>query len=153
MEIVSRSPEETFDWGRRLAGLLRKGDVVALYGELGSGKTVFVQGVCAGLGVEAYVTSPSFVLVQEYGGRVGVVHVDFYRLTSPEEVEGLGMDEYFDGERVCLIEWVERGEKLLPGERFSVRLEWVVEGGEVAVGKRLIRLDGPGDRGLSSLMP
>ena len=153
MEIVSRSPEETFDWGRRLAGFLRKGDVVALYGELGSGKTVFVQGVCVGLGVETYVTSPSFVLVQEYEGRVGVVHVDFYRLTSTEAVEALGMDEYFDGERVCLIEWAERGEKFLPAERFSVRLERVVEGGEVAVGKRLIRLEGTGNRDLSGLMP
>ena len=78
LEIVSGSREETFGWGRRLADLLEVGDVVALYGELGSGKTVFAQGVCEGLEVREYVTSPSFTLIHEYEGRIRVFHFDFY---------------------------------------------------------------------------
>ena len=143
LEIVSASHEETFDWGKRLAGILTNGDVIALYGELGSGKTVFTQGVCTGLGVEDYVTSPSFTLVQEYRGRLSVAHFDFYRLESAEDIEGLDIDGYLMADGVCIIEWAERGELFLPQSRISVYIDRMIEGGVISINERKIRLTGP----------
>ncbi|RUM88744.1 MAG: tRNA (adenosine(37)-N6)-threonylcarbamoyltransferase complex ATPase subunit type 1 TsaE [Thermodesulfatator sp.] len=123
----TRSPEETQALGESLARRLSPGDLVALVGELGSGKTTFVQGLARGLGVppEVYVTSPSFTLVNEYPGRVPLFHVDLYRL-SPEEVEDLGLSEMlFRG--VMVVEWAE---KLPPHltPRFVVRFHYAGEG-------------------------
>lgn len=151
LKVLSQSAEETFEWGKRLASLLKEGDIVALYGELGSGKTVFIQGVCAGLEVEDYVTSPSFTLIQEYKGRIKVIHFDFYRLDSECEVEDLDIDNYLEAGGVSLIEWAERGEGLLPEDRFSVCLDRVMEDGRVFSETRQIRLTGPRGRGLLDL--
>jgi len=151
LEIVSGSREETFEWGKRLADLLEEGDVVALYGELGSGKTVFAQGVCEGLEVKEYVTSPSFTLIHEYEGYVRVFHFDFYRLESRQEVEALDMDRYFEAGGISIIEWAERGEAVLPEERISVTLDRVVKDKRFVIGKRLIRFSGPRGRGLLDL--
>lgn len=151
LEIVSRSREETFQWGERLADLLKEGDVVALYGELGSGKTVFAQGVCAGLGVVDVVTSPSFILIQEYEGNVRVFHLDFYRLESEREVEDLDIDSYLEAGGVSIVEWADRGERFLPEGRISVILDRIMEKGRIVFGKRLVRLSGPHGRGLLGL--
>ena len=151
VEIVTHSSEETFRCGERLSGSLCGGDVVALYGELGSGKTVFTQGVCAGLDVVEVVTSPSFTLIQEYNGRMKVFHFDFYRLESEREVEDLDVYGYLDAGGVSIVEWAERGEALLPEDRISVHFDRVVENGCIAQDKRRLRFDGPQSKGLLGL--
>lgn len=105
-ELRSRSPEETKAWGRRLAPLLFPGAVIGLEGELGAGKTCFVQGLAAGLGLdEKEITSPTFTLVAEhYRGRMPLYHIDLYRLEGGEITE-LGLEEYFGGRGVSVIEW------------------------------------------------
>jgi tRNA threonylcarbamoyladenosine biosynthesis protein TsaE len=122
--------------GRTLASQLTAGDVVAFYGELGAGKTTMIKGVAAGLGVIGVVKSPSFVIVTEYAGKLPLYHVDLYRLgargeglgaddecqLSLEEIEGIGLDSYLDGDGVCLIEWAERAEKVLPDRVKRVRM-------------------------------
>jgi len=96
--------------------------VVAFYGELGSGKTTMIKGVAAGLGVTETVKSPSFVIITEYQGRLPVYHIDLYRISSPKELDSLGLDSYLEGNGVCLIEWAERAEGLLPADSIRVRL-------------------------------
>ncbi len=141
-QVVSSRDDETYNWGKRLAGFLKSGDVVALYGELGSGKTVFVKGVCAGLEVHDVVTSPSFTLIQEYQGRMPVFHFDFYRLTTEHEVEDLNVFDYWESQGISLVEWADRGESLLPLKKVSVILDRVKENGEISIEKRLISIGG-----------
>jgi tRNA threonylcarbamoyladenosine biosynthesis protein TsaE len=125
--IISNSEEETSSAGERFAGQLQAGDVVLLYGDLGAGKTAFVRGIARGLGASAdEVTSPTFTLMQEYRGRVTLVHVDLYRL-SQEEVSGLGVDESTDDPAVIAIEWAERW-KHAPSDAWVVRIS--DEGGD-----------------------
>jgi len=125
--IISDSEEETSSAGERFAGQLQAGDVVLLYGDLGAGKTAFVRGIARGLGASAdEVTSPTFTLMQEYRGRVTLVHVDLYRL-SQEEVSGLGVDESTDDPAVIAIEWAERW-KHAPPDAWVVRIS--DEGGD-----------------------
>ena len=109
-------------FGIRFASLLTEGSVVALYGDLGSGKTTCIRGLCRGLGVEQVVTSPTFTLINEYRGRLPVYHFDFYRLESPEELWDLGLEEYFYGDGVCFIEWPEIVRDLLPADRIEIHL-------------------------------
>ncbi len=141
-QVVTSHSQETFYWGKRLADFLNPGDVLALYGELGSGKTVFVQGVCAGLNVHDFVTSPSYVLIQEYQGRMPVFHFDFYRLTGATQVEDLDVFRYWDSDGISLVEWADRGEMFLPEKKISITLDRIKENGEIAVEKRLIRFEG-----------
>jgi len=110
-----------------LAELLRAGDVVVLAGPLGSGKTVFAQGVAAGLGVVEPVVSPTFTIVREYEGRLPVVHVDVYRLDRLQELHDVGFDELVGGEAVTLIEWGDVLETVLPSDRLEVQLEPAVD--------------------------
>jgi tRNA threonylcarbamoyladenosine biosynthesis protein TsaE len=124
MRWTTRSAEETRDLGRRLAAALRPGDVVALVGELGSGKTTLVQGIAAALEARGRVASPSFLIVHEYRGRLPIYHVDLFRL-RPEEVESLGLEELFDEGGVVLVEWAERAERLLPPDALWIHLEIV----------------------------
>jgi len=113
--FISNSSEETNAIGDRYARTSKKGDVFALIGDLGSGKTQFVKGFVVGLGSRAEVTSPTFVLLHEYeGGRLPVYHFDFYRLDGREAILRLGMDDYLFGEGVCLIEWADRQADLIP---------------------------------------
>ncbi|MGZ4104967.1 MAG: tRNA (adenosine(37)-N6)-threonylcarbamoyltransferase complex ATPase subunit type 1 TsaE [Actinomycetota bacterium] len=117
---VSRSVEETRAIAAALADSLRGGDVIVLSGDLGAGKTTFVQGAAAGLGVRAHVTSPSFVLVREYAGRVRLIHIDVYRLTSLEELIDLGYEEIFAPDAVAFIEWGDVVAGALPEDRIDV---------------------------------
>jgi len=113
--FISKSAEETIATGRSYGERAAKGDVLALTGDLGAGKTQFVKGFVAGLGSEAEVTSPTFVLVHEYtGGRVPVYHFDFYRLEDRDAVLRLGFDEYVFGDGVSVIEWADRHAGLIP---------------------------------------
>ncbi len=122
MELCSRSADETFALGRRVASVLRVGDVVVLSGELGAGKTVFAKGVAAGLGVTEPVVSPTFTIVREYDGDLPLQHVDVYRLDHLQEVIDLGLDELLDGHAVTLVEWGEAVGALLPPDRLVVML-------------------------------
>jgi tRNA threonylcarbamoyladenosine biosynthesis protein TsaE len=121
-ELTTRSPEETEAAGEQLAATLGPGDVVALTGELGAGKTCFVQGLVRGLGVTGGATSPTFVLVNHYRGRVPVYHVDAYRTGSLSELLDLGLDEMLDGAGVTIVEWADRLEPLLPARAVRVTI-------------------------------
>jgi tRNA threonylcarbamoyladenosine biosynthesis protein TsaE len=122
-QVVTENAEETKALGERLSHRLSPGDLVAMFGDLGSGKTTLVQGICRGLGVSGVVNSPSFTIVNEYRGRVPVYHLDCYRLAGVEDLLGLGYEEYFFGDGVCLIEWAEKAGDLLPGRRIDVLLK------------------------------
>jgi tRNA threonylcarbamoyladenosine biosynthesis protein TsaE len=113
--FTSESPDETQKVGREFAGQLRAGSVVALVGQLGSGKTQFVKGFAAGVGAPAEVTSPTFTLIHEYtGGRVPVYHFDFFRLEDRQSAERLGLEEYFFGDGICVVEWADKFRELIP---------------------------------------
>jgi tRNA threonylcarbamoyladenosine biosynthesis protein TsaE len=126
--VETRSPEETIEFGRRIATELRAGDVVALTGELGAGKTCLVKGIALGLGIVQDVTSPTFTIIHEYrGGRFPLYHVDLYRLDSAQQVIAIGIEEYLRRDGVTLIEWAEKIEELLPKHTKRVRIEVVGE--------------------------
>jgi tRNA threonylcarbamoyladenosine biosynthesis protein TsaE len=113
--IISRSAEETFAAGHAHAASVQPGDVLALVGDLGAGKTQWVKGLAAGLGSDAPVTSPTFTLIHEYhGGRLPLYHIDCYRLEGPGELLGIGLDEYLDGRGVLVIEWADKFPEVMP---------------------------------------
>jgi tRNA threonylcarbamoyladenosine biosynthesis protein TsaE len=121
--FISHSPGETFAAGAECAGDAARGDVFALTGDLGAGKTQFVKGFVSGMGSEDEVTSPTFTLIHEYnGGRLPIYHFDFYRLDSAEAVLRLGFDEYIEGDGICLIEWADRFAQVLPKTSRWIRL-------------------------------
>jgi len=122
IDLISHSEDQTRRLGIRLAALLQPGDVLALTGELGTGKTRWVQGVCQGLGVTGRVVSPTFTLVNEYSGRLPVYHIDLYRLDNAGEVLSFGLEDYLYGNGVTLIEWAERAGNFLPPEHLAVEL-------------------------------
>lgn len=124
----SDSPEATRDFGVAFAGELRGGDVLLLKGDLGAGKTCLVAGIAQGLGCPGDTGSPTFTLINEYrGGRMVLYHVDLYRLQQQDEIEGLGLDEYFDGNGVCAVEWSERLGALTPAGAMEIVLERTAE--------------------------
>jgi len=106
-KIITNAPQETMNVGREIASGLKRGDVIYLSGELGSGKTVFVKGICQGLGVKERVTSSSFVIATEYRGKILVSHVDLYRLDD-KSIADLPIDEYIFNDGVTIIEWADR---------------------------------------------
>ncbi len=124
-KVITTSGEETIKLGERTARGLKPGDVIALIGELGSGKTTFVKGLAKGLGVKnpRYVNSPSFVIIKEYQGRVPLYHFDVFRLQGAGDMEALGWEEYFYGGGVCALEWADKIKKLLPKRRLEVKIE------------------------------
>ena len=140
--LASDSPEATAAAGERLGARLGPGDVVALTGELGAGKTCFAQGLVRGLGVTAPATSPTFVLVNEYRGRLPVHHVDAYRTESLTELLDLGFDELVAGDGVTLVEWADRCAPLLPPRTIRVHIDGV--GDEP---RRITISEGKTDRG------
>lgn len=128
--IVTNSSEETLTFAARMAKYLESGDVIALYGDLGSGKTCFTQGVCRGLGVHEPVTSPTFTLINEYSNSMMIYHFDFYRIGSEDEIYGLGYEEYFYGNGICLIEWADRVHNFLPANRIEIYMENMFDEGK-----------------------
>ena len=139
IEIISVSAEQTWEIARFIGGKLRKGDVLALSGELGSGKTCFTGGLARGLGVdEKYqITSPTFTLINEYPGRCKLYHFDVYRLNSYTEFEDLGYEEYFSGKGIVVIEWAEKIVQVLPADTFFISFEYLDEN------RRKIIIKGP----------
>lgn len=148
-EIVTRSPADTLALGRRLAALLRAGDVVLLSGRLGCGKTMFVSGVAEGLGVQEPVTSPSFVIVQQYDGFLPIYHADVYRLGSLGEFDDLDLGASA-GEGVLLIEWGNAVAQGVPADHLVVEIE--IEG-ESQRRFRFVPVGTWADRSLEDLDP
>ena len=129
IEIISESAEQTWEIARFIGGKLRKGDVLALLGELGSGKTCFTGGLARGLGVdEKYqITSPTFTLINEYPARCKLYHFDVYRLNGYSEFEDLGYEEYFCGDGIVVIEWAEKIAQILPADTFFISFKYLDE--------------------------
>ena len=132
IEKKTKSAEETKEFGRSLSERLKPGSVLALIGPLGSGKTVLAQGICSGLKVTQAVTSPTFVIINEYPGRLNdfpiwIYHFDLYRLENPEEFAKLGYEEYFYGKGITLIEWAEKVTPFLPEKRWEISLKILSE--------------------------
>jgi tRNA threonylcarbamoyladenosine biosynthesis protein TsaE len=128
MHITSSSVQETLQFGKRLARHVRKGDIICLFGDLGSGKTVLTKGIAQGLGIDKHdVVSPTFVLLRQYEGRVPVFHFDLYRLGEAGEILDLGYEEYLYGNGVAIIEWADRLGILTPDAYLKVSLDVVGE--------------------------
>ena len=123
--MISRSIEETIESGAKLAKKLKRGDVVALIGNLGAGKTVFTKGIAKGLGVKnvRYVNSPTFVIIKEYKGKLPLYHFDLYRLDKSGVIDSENFEEYFYGRGVTVIEWANKIRRLLPEKYVEVRLK------------------------------
>ena len=144
--VDSHEAAVTRAWGARLGAELEGGDVIALSGPLGAGKTCFVQGIAEGLGVDSTVpvTSPTFTLVGEYSGRLPLRHADFYRVESYARLDDAGFDDLFDGRGALVVEWPERFPEALPGDRLEVRIE--ILAGESAQPARRISFAARGSR-------
>lgn len=141
MKIELDSLKDTEKLGQQIGKVLKEGDILCLNGDLGAGKTTLTKSIGIGLGVEEYITSPTFSLINEYRGRLPVYHFDVYRLENIDELDDLGFDEYFFGEGVCIIEWAEKIEKMLPREIIVLD----IEKGE-DIDKRIVSITGSGDR-------
>lgn len=130
MIIETRTPEETFELGKKIGKKALPGQVYTLTGDLGVGKTVFTQGVAAGLGITDAISSPTFTIIQVYeSGRLPFYHFDVYRIGDIEEMEEIGYDDYFFGEGICLIEWANLIEEILPEKLLRVTIEKDLEQG------------------------
>ena len=130
MVVETKSAEETYELGKKIGMEAQPGQIYTLVGDLGVGKTVFTQGVAAGLNISEPISSPTFTIVQEYeSGRMPFYHFDVYRIGDIEEMEEIGYDDYFFGNGICLIEWADMIEEILPGDRISVRIEKDLEKG------------------------
>lgn len=124
MIIETNSEKETWDLGVRLAQQAQPGSVFSLIGDLGVGKTVLTKGMAAGLGITEPVSSPTFTIVQVYDeGRLPFYHFDVYRITDPEEMEEIGYEDYFFGDGVCLVEWANLIEELMPEHTVKITIE------------------------------
>lgn len=128
MEISTHSPEETKELAVKIATKIKKGDVIALYGDLGAGKTTFTRYLAEALGSVSRVQSPTFVVARRYGGSIPIQHLDLYRLTSEDELEDIGISELLaDEEGVVIIEWPQVAEKFLPESTIRIYFEYVEE--------------------------
>lgn len=127
VELTTDSETETKRLAASLAPYLRAGDVISLTGDLGAGKTRFVQGLAAGLGIKESITSPTFTIIKQYRGRLPLYHFDVYRLSGPGELEPLGYEEYFYGDGVTVIEWGDKIKAFLPDDCLTVEMHRTIE--------------------------
>jgi len=125
MDTTTNSPAETKAFAANLAKELKPGSVLALHGDLGSGKTCFVQGLAEALGVREIVNSPTFTIINEYQGRFRLYHIDLYRVKSAAEAEALGLEDILEGSGITAIEWPEKISTLLPKDAVHVYFEFV----------------------------
>lgn len=142
MIIETNSAEETFALGKALGEKASPGQIYTLDGDLGTGKTVFTQGVAAGLGITEAISSPTFTIIQEYDtGRLPLYHFDVYRIGDIEEMEEIGYDDYFFGEGICLIEWADLIREILPEHVIRITIEKDLEKGfdyrKITIGDQL----------------
>lgn len=137
--IETNSPEETFEAGRKVGMNAKPGEIYTLNGDLGVGKTVFTQGVAAGLGILEHVNSPTFTIVQVYeSGRLPFYHFDVYRIGDVEEMDEIGYEDYFYGNGLCIVEWAERIRELIPAQARQITIAKNLEKG---FAYRLIQFD------------
>lgn len=129
MKYLTKSYKETINIGKRLGSILSAGDVVALIGNLGCGKTCFTKGIALGLDVDPseVITSPSFAIVNEYNGRCHLYHMDLYRLENLSDILSIGLEEYFHDESVVVVEWADRCPEIIPQKTIKVNFE-ILEG-------------------------
>lgn len=123
------SPEETYDVGVKISKKAKPGDIYCLLGDIGVGKTVFSKGFAKGLHIDESITSPTFTIVNEYEGRYPLYHFDLYRIEDGEELEEIGFEEYLFSRGVCLIEWAERIEEMIPEYARKIIIEKHLEKG------------------------
>lgn len=122
MKFLTKSPEETTELGRIIGSRLKKSDIISLNGDLGAGKTHLTKGLAEGLGIDEYITSPTFTIVNEYEGRLPLYHFDVYRIDDIQEMYEIGFDEYLFGEGVCIVEWGEIVRELLPSNTIHINI-------------------------------
>ena len=140
-KIILKGLEDTKKFGEKLGSLLKPGDIICLMGDLGAGKTTLTKSIGIGLGVEDYITSPTFTLINEYKGRLNLYHFDVYRLEGISDLDDLGFEEYFYSGGVCIIEWGDKIENILPKDTINLSIE---KGSELD--ERIINLSGEGSR-------
>lgn len=128
--IMSESSEQTEKIAYDMAAFLEPGDVVCLGGDLGAGKTVFAKGLVKALGVEGYVTSPTFTIVNEYSGKYPIYHFDVYRINDVDEMFEIGFEEYIYGEGISIIEWADNIREILPPSRLRIDIKKDLQKGE-----------------------
>ncbi len=121
-KIISSTPKQTQDIGFYIGKIIRPGDILLMIGNLGAGKTCLTQGIARGMGIKEYTSSPSFVLVKEYQGKIPLFHIDLYRIDRIEEISDLGLDDYLYGNGVCVIEWADRAIDFLPAENMLIKI-------------------------------
>jgi tRNA threonylcarbamoyladenosine biosynthesis protein TsaE len=131
VKIYLENEEKTREIGSKLGELLTPKSVICLIGDLGAGKTTMTQSLARALGVDDYITSPTFTIVNEYEGRMPLYHFDVYRIGSSEEMYDIGFDEYIDGEGVCIIEWANLIEDILPDEYLYIEMNYKETGREM----------------------
>lgn len=142
-KVYLKDEEATESYGFKLGGLVKKGNIICLLGDLGAGKTTLTQSFAKGLGVDDYVTSPTFTIVNEYDGRIPLYHFDVYRIGSSDEMYDIGYDEYINSDGVCIIEWANLIDDVLPEEYLSIELKYVEDGREMILapkGEEYIRI-------------
>jgi tRNA threonylcarbamoyladenosine biosynthesis protein TsaE len=125
LDLISHNPSQTQRLGKNIGNLAMPGDILLLEGKLGTGKTCLTQGIAIGLEIEEYISSPSFVLIREFSGRLPLYHIDLYRLDLPGEIVDLGLDDYLYGRGVCVIEWAEKGSSLMPSEHMLIKIKYL----------------------------
>ncbi|QQY80102.1 tRNA threonylcarbamoyladenosine biosynthesis protein TsaE [Keratinibaculum paraultunense] len=141
VRIVLKGLKETEEFGEKLGSILKPGDIISLTGDLGAGKTTLTKSIGKGLGVEDYITSPTFTLINEYKGRINLYHFDVYRLEGSMDLYDLGFEEYIYSDGISIIEWGDKIEEVLPKERINIRIE---KGAELD--ERIIYIYGEGER-------
>jgi len=130
MTFVINDVSDTLNLGEKLGKLLNEGDIICLDGDLGAGKTHFTKGIAKGLGIDDYITSPTFNIVNEYQGRLKLYHFDVYRVNDPDEIYAIGFDEYIFSDAVSVIEWSNYIEDLIPCERINITINKLPDKGE-----------------------
>lgn len=142
LEIHLNSSEETLKLGEIIGKSLNTGSIIALVGDLGAGKTVFVKGLAKGLGIDEEPNSPTFVIMNCYEGRMPLYHFDLYRLSDEDELMGIGYEEYFFGSGVSAVEWADRVEDIFPDHAINIEIKIPESDSDDYVTKRIVRIEG-----------